>query len=142
MAQAWMDPSGRRYQPAYTPSAGWHMAFGTSTLAVEKPGGDVDLAARERSPDGRRADGLVHAVRALDQAHGLDLEVHLPSELPQHRDVAFAVTAEVEVVADDDGLRGQPVDEHLLDEVVGGLVGARLVERQHDRGVEAGLGEQ
>ena len=63
-------------------------------------------------------------------------------ELAQQRDVALAVAAEVEVVADDDGLRGQPVDEHLLDEVVGGLVGAGLVEGEHDRGVETGLGQQ
>jgi hypothetical protein len=145
MAQAWMDPSGRRYQPAYTPSAGWHMAFGTSTLAVGKPrrrprlspvttgpaprrggraaGSDVDLTAGQRSPDGRRADGSsTPSGRSTRLTGSTSKSISRPSSAGARR------------CPRGDGrsgsrrrrrrLGGQPVDEDLLDEVVGGLVGA------------------
>ena len=52
------------------------------------------------------------------------------------------MTAEVEVVADDDHLRVEAVDEHTLDEGLGRLRRLVLVEGHDDDGVEAGRGEQ
>ena len=60
----------------------------------------------------------------------------------KQRDVALAIATEVEVLTDDDGRRGQPVDEHPLDELARRLLRLSLVERQHDGGLDAGLGEQ
>ena len=48
-------------------------------------------------------------------------------------DVALAVAPEVEVLADDDDLHGERLDEHALDELVGQLLGLRDVERHDHR---------
>ena len=61
-----------------------------------------DVAAGEGPPDRGTADRLVDAVGAWDQRQWFDFEVELGAELAQQVDVAVAVPAEVEVVADDD----------------------------------------
>ena len=48
---------------------------------AEQPRRHVDLAAGQGTADGGRADRLVDAVRALDQRHGLHLEVERGPEL-------------------------------------------------------------
>ena len=57
-------------------------------------------------------------------------------------DVALAVVAEVEVLADHHGAGGQALDEHLLHELAGRLLRSGLVEAEHDGGVQAGVGQQ
>ena len=109
---------------------------------AEHPGGEVDVAAGERPPDGRAADRLVDAVRPGDEVHGIDDEVMGDAVVLEQADVPVAMAAEVEVLADDDDLDRQAVDEHALDERLGCLLRLRLVEAQHDRGVEPGGGEQ
>ena len=59
------------------------------------------------------------------------------------RHVAVAPVAEVEVVADHDEPRAEHAGEHLAHEVFGGLLAARLVEREHEALVDrAGRVEQ
>ena len=123
-------PSGRSYHPAYTPSAGMHTEFGTSTLAVGKPsrrprwspittlprtscgrpsmlGRHLDVATGEGPPDRRAADRLLDAVVARDEIDGLDDEVVIDAVRLEQAHVAVAVAAEVEVLADDDDLHGE-----------------------------------
>ena len=74
-------------------------------------------------------------ARSGDREH---LEAGLGTELAQEGDVAPALMAEVEVLADDHGAGAETPDQHLRDEVLGRLGGAGLVE-VHDRGdVEPG----
>ena len=75
-------------------------------------------------------------------ASGSDLEAGLGAELAQQGDVAPAMVAEVEVLADHHGAGAQAPDEHLGHELLGRLGGAALVE-VHDGGdVEPGGGQQ
>ena len=53
-----------------------------------------------------------------------------------------SLVAEVEVLAHDDDLGVEAVEEHLAHEVLGRLLGPRLVERDHEAEVDAGLGQQ
>ena len=108
----------------------------------QHPGGELDVAAGERPPDGRAADRLLDAVRPDDQVHRVDDEVVIDAVLLEQPDVAVAVAAEVEVLADDDDLDRQAVDEHALDERLRRLLRLRLVEPQDDGGVQARRGQQ
>ena len=77
-----------------------------------------------------------------DEVDGIDDEVVGDAVVLEQPDVAVAMAAEVEVLADDDDLDRQALDEHALDERLRRLLRLRLVEAQHDRGVEPGGGEQ
>ena len=74
---------------------------------AEHPGGQLDVAAGERPPDGRAADRLVDAVGPGDQVDRVDDEVVVDAVLLEQPDVAVAMAAEVEVLADDDDLDRQ-----------------------------------
>jgi hypothetical protein len=98
IAQAWIVTVRPQVPAAYTPSAGGtsrsaprRCASGSrasrprlspvttgpraSKRCPSRRGRHVDLAAGQRPPDGRRADRLVDAVRPVDEADRLDLEV-------------------------------------------------------------------
>ncbi len=109
---------------------------------AEHPRGELDVAAGQRPPDGRAADRLVDPVRPGDQVDRVDDEVVGEAVVLEQTDVAVAVAAEVEVLADDDRPHGQPLDEHALDERLRRLLRLRLVEAQDHGGVEPGGGQQ
>ena len=71
-----------------------------------------------------------------------DLEAVVAAEVAQELDVAPPAVAEVEVLADDDEAGRQLVDQHLLDEVLGRLLGPGQVERNDHGAVDAALGQQ
>ncbi len=75
-------------------------------------------------------------------ATGCTSKSSVGTELAEQRDVALPVATEVEVLADHHGPGGQGVDEDLLHELAGRLLRAGLVEPEHDRGVQAGLGQE
>ena len=104
--------------------------------------GPGDVTSGEGATDRCAADRFVDAVGAGDQRERCDFEVVFGAELAQQVDVAVAVTAEVEVVADDDHLRVEAVHEHSFDERLRRLCRLALVERDdHDR-VDSRGGEQ
>ena len=76
------------------------------------------------------------------RSDGVDDEVVVGAVRLEQADVALAVAAEVEVLADDDDLHGEAVDEHPLDERLRRLLGLDLVEVQHHGAVEPGRGQQ
>ena len=71
------------------------------------------------------------------QVEALDLEAEVGAHRRQQGDVAPALVAEVEVVADDHDLRAEALDQHLSHELLGRLLGPGLVEGQHDDVVDA-----
>ena len=165
MAHWCTSPVGRSYHPAYTPSAGRHIAFGhldvggrepeqPATLVAhhdlaahlvrppEQVGGQLDLAAGEGATDGGAAHRLLDPVVARHEVDGLDDEVVVVAVRIEQAHVAVAVAAEVEVLPDHDHLDGEPLDEHPLDERLRRLLRLDLVEAQHHGPVETGRGEQ
>ena len=52
------------------------------------------------------------------------------TELGKNRDVTGGVRTEEKVLADDNGLCHEPIDEHRLDELLGGLCGHRPIKRE------------
>ena len=74
-----------------------------------------------------------------DEVNRLHGESGLLSHLSQQRDVASALVAEVEVVADDDDAGAELGHEHLGHEVLRRLLGALGVEREDEDLVDAGL---
>src|SRR5260370_40155222 len=78
-----------------------------------------------------------------DEPEPDDLEAELGAHLLEQVHRPVATVAEVEVRADHDEARPQPRHQHVPHEALGGLAAARLVEGEHDRGVEvAGGAEQ
>ncbi len=79
---------------------------------------------------------------------GADVVDHVDAEavpLPQPREeigVAGAAGTEPEVASDEHGAGSERVDQHLADELLGRLRGARLVEGQQERGIHSRTVEQ
>ena len=92
--------------------------------ALHLPGGD-------QGPDPGRGDRL--AVD-LDQRHDAGLEL---LALGEHLRVALRLGAEAEVLPDRDRFRAEPLDQHLLDELLGGDRRELLVEGDHDELLDA-----
>ena len=138
------------------------MSSGTATFAVGKPSSGPPRpspARRGRAPrEGARAGGRPLRRRPgqqradpgggdrlaplVGQPHADDLEAVAGPQLAQERDVALAPVPEVEVLAHHDQARPELVDQDLLDEVFGRLVRPLLVEGDHQRAVDAAVGQQ
>ena len=67
---------------------------------------------------------------------------YVAAEAAEELDVAPAAVPEVEVLAHDDQAGRQLVDEHLLDEVLGRLLGPGQVEGDDHGAVDAAVGQQ
>jgi hypothetical protein len=87
--------------------------------------GELDLAGADQRPDVRGGDDL---VLGLDQRHHPGLEPRVGRQ--QLRDAGRTV-AEAEVLPDRDMLGAQALDQHMVDELLRGLLGEALVERDH-----------
>ena len=91
----------------------------------------LHVAGRDQGPDPGRGDGL--AVD-LDQRHDPGLELGARGE---HLRVALGLGAEAEVLADRDPLGAEPLDQDLLDELLGAAARRTLVEGDHDQLLDA-----
>ncbi len=98
-----------------------------------------DVAGGEAMP---HAGGRVRLVRGVGLRRHEPEPEHLEAEVGAHaleeRDVAATPVAEVEVGADDDEARAEQAHEHLVDEVLGRLLAATLVELEDADHVEEG----
>ena len=75
------------------------------------------VAFEEGGADGRAGNPLA----LMDQGvHRLDGEARLLAGGVEHREVADAALAETEVVADQQVTHAEAVDQHVLDELLGG----------------------
>jgi hypothetical protein len=98
--------------------------LGDAALAEEP----ADLGGRVRKAARLSLDG--------DEAEAEHLEAELAAHLLEQAHGAVAAVAEVEVGADDHQPRAEALDEHLSDEVLGGLLTARLVEGEDHGAIE------
>ena len=103
---------GREAQLAAALVAFDHRALDHERGAEAAPGAG-HVAGGDLGPDPGRGDGL--AVD-FDQRHDPRLELLVGGE---HRRVALGFRAEAEVLADRDTLGGQPLDQDVLDELLG-----------------------
>ena len=81
----------------------------------------------------------------LDGPHVLndiDGEAPLGAQFAEELDVARSPAAEAEVRAHEHGLHAERADEHVLHEIPGRQARELLVEVQHQRRIDPGLGEQ
>ena len=156
-------PSARWKCPAYTASAGRAMSSGTARLAVGNPSsGPPRPSPRTTGPRtswGRPSSRAAPPRRPRRGAPGCGSRTPAsrpspvrptpttskPYVAPSRRssaDVAPPAVAEVEVLADHDQPGRELVDEDLFDEVLGRLLGAALVEGNHQGAVDAAVGQQ
>ena len=99
----------------------------------------AQLLLRERLTDRR---GGHHPTVQRHEPDPLDVESPLGTHLPQDRHGAGGAVAEREVVPDDDVPRGEPLDEHPVDELLGRPPGELVRELQHDERVDPRRGDQ
>ena len=105
--------------------------------AFDVAGGEELARTRRRVRDA--AVGRVFRLRRRDEPEAEHLEVQLRAHALQQRDVAVAAVPEVEVGADHHETRAEHTREHRGDEVFGGFLAARFVEREHEAFVD-GIG--
>ncbi len=79
---------------------------------------------------------------SVRSANAFGCELVFLAKLAEQGDVASRLVAEPEVLADHDGGRVQPVDQHGPHEFLGGQLGELLRERQHADRVRAEAAEQ
>ena len=104
---------------------------------AEQLGGAGDVAGGEPVADPGRRVRLVDRVRLRrDEPEPEHLEAEVGAHALEQRDVAAAAVPEVEVGADDHEPGAEQADEHLVDEVLGRLLAAALVELEHAHDVE------
>ena len=81
-------------------------------------------------------------VLMLERRHHVDRKAVVGTLRHQEVRGAAPRLAEMEVEADHGAGDGEPVDQDLFDELLGGEPGQRRVEGEQDRAVQAGRGEQ
>ena len=82
------------------------------------------------------------APSRVDERQPFDVEAQLGPHGAEQLDVAAPLVAEVEVLPHDHDLGGQAVHEDLLYELLGWLLGSRLVEADDEAAVESGGSEE
>ena len=97
----------------------------------------VPLRDEAADPGGGHGFGPV-----VGQPHADDLEAVLGAEAAQQLDVALAPVPEVEVLAHHHEAGPELVDQDLLDELLGRLVGPDLVEGHHQGAPDPALGQK
>ena len=102
----------------------------------EQRAGVLERAARDEAADVARADDL-----AVDLEQRDDARLEAPVRAQQLR-VALRAVAEAEVLADADERRAEPLDEHLVDELLRALRRERRVELDHDELLDAERGDE
>ncbi len=105
----------------------------------EEAGRPLHVALGQEGPDAGRGHGVAPVAR---EAHAYDLEAVLGAQAAQQLDVAAAAVPEVEVLPHHDEAGRQLVDEDLLHEVLGRLLGPGQVEGDDDRAIDAAVGQQ
>lgn len=104
-------------------------------MSAEHPSSGRHLAARKRSSDRCGGNRLDLAVRPRQELNAFNLEILLGPECLEHVDISRPVSAEVEIVANDDGTRFQTTHKHPQDKLFCGLSGSFVVEGHDDDGV-------
>jgi hypothetical protein len=128
------------------------LAVGEAELASPAVAGHYLSPELERRTEiSRRELHLAGQDQAADVARGDDLpvdldEVHNPGLEPwvgaQHLRVTGRTMAEAEVLAHRDVRGQQPAHEHLIDELLGRLLGEALIERDHHELADSEPGDQ
>jgi len=108
---------------------------------AQQGGGALHVARRHQRPDagGRHRLGS-HGVPG--QAHADHLEAVAQAELGQQGHVPLAPVPEVEVLPHHHQPGVERVDQELLHEILGRLVGPLVVEGHHHRPLDAAVGQQ
>ena len=101
---------------------------------AQRLGCTAHIALRQLEPDCSGGKDFAVFCHRTDNA---DAEAQLLARQPHGLWRARTALAEEKIIADDDVARCQPLDQHLLDELVGRQRCKRLVERQHHHDIDA-----
>ncbi len=111
-----------------------HHAAGNEVATPEQGHDFLQLPATQQRADAGAADALAVLEKGLG---AIDRETVLLGETLQQQEIAAAMAAELEVIADDESLDRETIDEALPDELVRRARGHVLIEGQHQQLVDA-----